>query len=152
MPAMPEHAEDMAPRLRAADVLEVYRSHGHGALEALLSGLDSSEEAYTLFLDGRPAAMFGVAPIQRSLLGTVWAHSIWLLGTDDLTRHPRDFLRTSRRVFPYIASRYPVLFNMVDDEYTGALRWLEWLGFWVGYPEPFGPFGHPFRSVVYRRK
>jgi len=40
---------------------------------------------------------------------------------------------------------YPRLVNHVDERNEASKRWLSWLGFELGEPEPHGPFGIPFR-------
>ena len=39
---------------------------------------------------------------------------------------------------------HPVLRNVVDARNTVSIRWLEWLGFTLGTPQPMGVCGLPF--------
>ncbi len=151
VPACLEHAAALAPRLRAEDVAEVLASHGHGPLEALTAALAASELAGALLVDGEVAALYGVAPVRETILGPPVAGSIWLLGSDALGRHRREFLRRSRLVVAEALERYPLLFNFVDARYTAALRWAAWLGFEVLPAQPHGVAGLPFHRIVMRK-
>ena len=128
LPAMPAHAEWVAPRLRAADAFEVRMMSGSAPLVALRRGLVLSSETWTGTVDGRPVCLFGIAP--RSLLSDVAAP--WLLGTDEIALHAWAFLRRNRAVVARWRAQYRRLENLVWAENTAALRWLGWLGFTLG--------------------
>ncbi len=88
--------------------------------------LKQSALAWTAFdMGGIPVATWGVAPFpQDSRFGVPW-----LLGTDAIGNSYRDFLRLSRHFDEIMSRWFLALANMIDAEYAGALRWLEWLGF-----------------------
>jgi hypothetical protein len=142
------HCQELAPRMRVEDRAEVWASAGLDPLEALRVSVKASAVAYAALFDGEVAALFGVSPA-GSVLGT--AGVVWALTGDLVERHPRAFLRYSEPVLAHLLEHYPLLMNMVDDRYSGALRWVKWLGFTVGPPEPFGRQGRPFRRIEMRR-
>lgn len=123
-------AEDIpaiAARMRAADRNEIEASHGHTPEQALTSSLQHSTAAWTGLIDGEPVCMFGVGPI--SILAGRGAP--WMLGTDQIERWPRTFLRRCRPCVEAMLAVYPYLENYVDDRNEKSKQWLRWLGFRV---------------------
>lgn len=134
VPSRPEHAA-IVPYLRQADLDEIHAMTETDPAAAVSWSIASSERGYTALLDGKPCAVFGV-------------HDgvIWLVGTDEITRHPVTFYRYSRRIFQKLKQGYSRLYNFVHAGNTFSLRWLRWLGFSV---EP--PHNH-FHYVHYDNK
>ncbi len=54
--------------------------------------------------------------------------SVWLLGTDEVDKHPREFLKFSAEWRRKLFDRYEVLRNVVDTKNTSSIRWLRWMG------------------------
>jgi hypothetical protein len=134
-------AEILAPRLRRADLDELEASHGTGALEALLDGVRLSQEAWTMLSpSGRVAGMCGVTPDEQH----PEAGRVWLLGSDELSAHPRAFLEVTSALIEHLAGSWGVLYNAVDERYGAALRWLGWLGF-----EPVGRVTAPVSGAPF---
>lgn len=146
LPARQAHVEALVPWVRGEIVAEVEAS-GFTSLEALELGLEVSTEAWVALLEGEVVAIWGVAPVP----GEPHLHSVWMLNSHLVEARPRLFLRACRAEVARLLETYPALCNLVDDRYTRALRWAEWLGFCVGEPVPFGPEGVPFRPIVLRR-
>ena len=140
-PAHAWHAKYLSGRLRAADVEEIEAASGRTPEAALFYSLGASDEdmRWACLYDGLPVALFGVGGVRPD------AGSVWLLGSDELTRPAKTFLRLSREYVDLMHTRYPLLFNRVDDRHRESQRWLRWLGFEpVGdFPE-YGPEGRPF--------
>lgn len=138
--AEPSDADLIAPMLRRNDALEVIRAgHGH-ILPAMRRSVEESRQGGMagLFLDdGQPVALFGVAP--RMDVGIPW-----LVGTDAINRHQKTFLRETRFWVDQWRQQHSILMNHVDARYTGAIRWLSWLGFTIGAPQPHGLDGAMF--------
>jgi hypothetical protein len=149
--ATPEHAEALAPQMRLEDEAEVVASGFADAREALLVSLAGSLAAYALLFDGEVAALFGVAPLDETLLGTSSSGVAWVLTGRAATRHRKAFVRWSRPALALLLRERHHLVNMVDARYAAALRWARWLGFRIGEPEPFGPHGHLFCPISIRR-
>jgi hypothetical protein len=146
VPATEAHAHELAPSLRPADAAEVKASGGFEPLDALLASLGVSEVASTLLIDGKVAAIFGVAPAHFDVEGEGVRDVgvVWLLGGTALFEAPLSFLRRCRPVVREFLERYPLLMNAIDARYEKALRWAKWLGFQVMEPVPFGFEGRPF--------
>ncbi|KAF0146559.1 MAG: hypothetical protein FD153_100, partial [Rhodospirillaceae bacterium] len=92
VPAVASHISIFAPHIREADRAEVWASGHFTPEEALRRSLALSTHAWTIFIEGDPLAMWGVAPL--NLLAGVGAP--WLLSTDAVDRYPRTFLRHCR--------------------------------------------------------
>lgn len=143
-----EDAKELAPRLRQEDVDEILAGSGASALDALTEGVRRSVYSRSASVDGRVIAMWGVAPTDADpKLGIAW-----LLGSPDLSRHRRPFLRHARHELAAMLIVRPVLINFVDGRYAAALRWVTWLGFEVGEPRPLRPNGIPFHCIHISRE
>lgn len=127
----------ISANMREADIAEV-RAVGRKPMQSLLDGWELSDKCETIFVDGEPAAMWGVAPSDWSR-GT-----IWLLGTDRLTENPTTFLRGAKRKLSHALRSYSTLENYVSETNSVHLRWLEWLGATFGKRHEIGgvPFIH----------
>lgn len=146
VPATEAHARAMAPRMRESDVREVQASCGYAPLQALLDALAVSSWARALLFDGEVAALVGVAPTGHALIG-----SAWLLGTEAIREHKREFLGLCRPTLEEMLELCPVLCNYVDARNEVSLRWLARLGAVLGAPEPYGAEGLPFVPFLLRR-
>lgn len=141
-PAVIEDCLDLAPRMRKQDMDEVRASHGHSPVEALLSSLNCSEEAFSIIHNDQVIGMFGVAPIVNRL-GTPW-----LLASDELPLVSREFLPESRKWIESLTPRYDVLINYVHSKNTVSKRWLKWLGFNLLNERTFGVNTEKFNPFV----
>lgn len=115
----PKHAV-IAPYLRLADI-EEHNAMSDISIDVALSySIAHSEKGFAVELDGRLTAIFGVN-----------SGVIWLVGTDEITRHPITFYRLSKKIFERLSDGYERLFNFVDERNTLSVRWLKWLGFTI---------------------
>ncbi len=130
----------VAAHLRAGDRAEVWASGRREPLDAIVRSVALSSHVWAGWIDGEPAAVFGVGP--ASLASGVGVP--WLLGAEILDRHPLALMEVSRDWLARVLTIYPHLENHVDARNRRALRWLDWLGFTIHAPEPHGPFGLPF--------
>jgi len=127
-------------------VAEVAASHGHTIERAMELGVRLSLRAWYAEHRGEPVALFGVAT--SSVLSG--RGSPWLLGTDAAERYPVAFLRTSQELLPWMQHGFQWLENWVDERNTASQRWLNWLGFELDEPQPWGRAGLPFRRFYMR--
>jgi hypothetical protein len=142
VPAHTDHLFWLASNMSEADRDECMASVGLGPYRALADSLERSVAAWTGMVDdSRPVCMFGVSPMD--ILGGVG--SPWLLGTPEIRKHAKTFLRLNRQYVPRMLDLFPVLVNYVDARHTVAIRWLKRLGFLFD-PEPvaYGLWGLPF--------
>lgn len=112
----------MSKGLRDQDAKEL-EALGVDPRPSLEHGLKHSTECLTVVVDSSPCAMFGVVP-HEGRFGI-----IWLLGTDDLFKVSRRFLRESKHWLEHITKNYDLVGNVVHRGNTVSIRWLSWLGF-----------------------
>lgn len=147
LPALREHAEELALNLRPEDLEEISLSGFGDPLEAILSSIEVSALAYALLIDDEVVAIAGVAPRRTD-------HSVgvvWCLKGLGIHRHPLTFVRLCRPAIAHFLGHYPTLTNIVDAKYSAALRWARWMGFTVDEARPFGPAGRPHHRIHIRR-
>lgn len=143
VPADIGHIDAMRGRFRAADIVEVRAAADMTVEEALAAAIAEAHVAATVLLDGRPEAVFGVTV--ADLLSGVG--SPWMLGTDELFRHPKLMLKMGRHYVSILRRRYYRLYNYVHAENHASIRWLSRIGFVVHPPVKYGVHGelfHPF--------
>jgi RimJ/RimL family protein N-acetyltransferase len=126
--------------MRKADREEVEALSGRDPREVLVESVERSASAWAGLADGKLVCLFGVVPM--SLVGVTGIP--WLLGSDDVCTYGRAFLRRNRAYVHAMLAEYPVLTNVVDARNDVSIRWLRWLGFRLGEPQPMGPHGLPF--------
>lgn len=135
-------ADDLAPRLRAADADEL-RANGREPLAGLRRAAAVSAQLSAITEPcGRPLALFGFVDLGNG------AACPWLLGSDDLVdRHRGWFIRNSQTIVRSGDHRWGHFWNRVDARNILHIRWLRWVGFGVGPAAPHGPYGLPFHSI-----
>jgi hypothetical protein len=104
---------------------------------------------YTAFVgthDDIPMCIFGVK--EGSLLQPVARP--WMIATPELSFHASKFLRGSVGVVEIWKQQFGFMENWVYEKNVEAVRWLQWLGFSVYYPSPFGPYNLPFHRFEMR--
>lgn len=147
-PVQPGDIEFVAEHMRVADIAEVYAC-GHAPLEALRFSVDRSAMVRTATVCGRPAAIFGVAPL-GSVLDPRGAP--WLLGTDDVPLAPRALARLARFYTREMLGAFPHLVNSVHARNAPAVAWLTHMGFRLGVTYNHRVTGEPFTIFEMRRK
>lgn len=141
VPATLEHAVELSRTMREADREEAWAAGHMRPYEALVGALRASMDARTGLADGKVLCMFGVA--RASFLSRTTLP--WMLGSADLPKHARAFLRGSREYVAEIGEKHENLINFVDARNELAIKWLSWLGFTVAdEPEPYGRDQLPF--------
>ena len=138
----------VSTHLRASDFDEVFAATGDSPHIEVADSWELSSRRFMIFNKrAQPVAVLGVRPLEAfSRIGI-----IWLLGTDGLGNMKKFFLRISKPIIKYLMDGYDVVFNYVDNRYLGALRWMEWCGFTVHAPEPFGALKLPFNQCTMER-
>jgi hypothetical protein len=137
-------AERMASRLRLADEAEVLAAYNFTPLEALRRSIRASRAPRAWLVDGEPGAMWGVEPVAvGARIGIAW-----LLGTEEIDRHPLVFWRLCKDELRRMLAEWRVLLNYIDAHYEKSLRWARGLGFQVDAPRPFGALGAPFCTAA----
>ena len=118
VPAEDQHANQLEPRLREADRSEALRGGWPRALDALLYGVRNSR-SFVVLSYGVPVMICGISNDA----------SVWALGTDYITEHPKEFMRISKRIFPWLFAGLPVVWCLMDTLNTVHASWLSAMGF-----------------------
>lgn len=139
--ARPSHVGTIATRIRPIDRDECAIA-GMSPRDALRTGLATSETVWTVKVDGRPEAMFGV--VGTSLIEG--RGRVWMLMTEDGAKQHRAIVRFGRIYTAALARHYRVLENHVHAKNDKAIRWLTRLGFHVGPVDVIR--GQPMRFFV----
>jgi hypothetical protein len=139
-PATPDHAADLASRLRPADLAEIEAASGRPPADVLAESLDRALEARVALLDGRPIAIWGLGTLSMMFGPGV----PWMVASPEIASVGQRFLRESRRQVAVMLGRYAVLTNHVDARNAPAIKYLRWLGFTFGVATPWGHAGLPF--------
>lgn len=135
----------IADGMRKPDEEEVWAAAHMTPVQAVLHSCSGCKPKVGL-ADGRPVCLFGVSSnTALSFTGTPW-----MLATDELELHQKPFIRRCRPVMAEMKEEFDLLRNWVDARNTIAIRWLEWLGFEVHEPQPFGVEGLPFHLFEMR--
>ncbi|EHX1545272.1 hypothetical protein [Citrobacter freundii] len=148
VPATADHIEAMLPHVRQADVEEFLATNGWSPRRVLETGLRTSTFCCAGLVNGEVATIFGVAP--ASMIGG--SGIPWLVGTDALEKYQRTFLRRCGKVVNAMLTVYPYLENYVDARNHVARVWLNWLGFTIEEPKPYGIQRLPFHRFHMERK
>jgi hypothetical protein len=140
VPALLHHVDAIAATMRPMDAAECW-SLGVAPLDGLRQSCAASLACWTALEAGRPIAMWGVSAAE--MMGRTGCP--WLLGSERLGAHRRQFLRESRARLAPMKAMFPRLENHVLADYRASVRWLAWLGFTLDDPAPMGPFGAQWR-------
>lgn len=88
---------------------------------------DCPTETWTFLHKDTPLAMGGVVQIFYDEY--VRCGSVWMLGSYDISKHARMFMKLSHKMLDYLLTRYDYLENVVPVDHTHTLRYLNNLGF-----------------------
>jgi len=134
--ATPEDAHKLAPKMRNADREEIKASHNSTPLNALLFPFTQlKHKTFTIIgtEEEDVIGMFGVVPCETKDYGIAW-----LLSSEELLNHTRQFLRECPKWVNEMSKDYKYLYNYVDERNIVAIKWLQFLGFKVIETLPYG--------------
>jgi hypothetical protein len=144
VPARPEDAIQITPYLRSADKAELEAVTGlNSCLSTLLYGV-SFGKAWAMKEDfgelELPFALFGVLPFEKTV------GIPWMVATDDLIKHKKFFVKTSREYIPKMQALYPGgLFNYIDARNKIHIDYIKHFGFEIdGLTDYYGMAKLPF--------
>ena len=152
VPAGRVYANQLAPRLRESDKIEIYASSGMEPLEALLQSIEVSDEdmCWAATLNGLPVAMFGANHLMGE--GENKIGGIWMLCSPAIYTNKRDFMRKCQQYLAIMHERYEYLTNFIDSRNVPSMHWLPHLGFKpVVEVEEYGFLKVPFIQYVSQR-
>lgn len=119
----PDDLRFIAENLRDQDEVEVSLLTRSPMVDVLVASQEASIITLGIFLDGKPAGVFGLTEVSPEV------GAPWLLGTDLLVKHSREWLGVAPAMRDLFHSRYPTLMNMLHTKNTRSKRWLKKLGF-----------------------
>lgn len=122
--AHPRHINRVANAMRVHDRLEC-RALGVSPKHALRRALKASVLSWTILHDGKPMAMFGVAP--ANLMEGIG--SPWLLSADGIEKAIRQIVKVGPRFVEAMQDDFPRLENMIAVENRGGVWMIRSLGF-----------------------
>lgn len=124
-PVTAEDVEFIASRLRAADIAELKAaSETTSPLETIQRALIHSDESFVYCNGDTPIAIGGV--VHRTELD---GGAPWLLGTEEIFKHPRTLLKASTKKINEWLSKYKFLTIAVHVENKQSIQFIEHLGF-----------------------
>ena len=140
-------AFELAVKLRKEDVEEIWASHHRTPEEALVEGVSSSSLCFTIERNEKPIAIFGVVP--ETILGS--SAIIWLLGSEDINKVSKAFIRNSRQFVTIFLDHYTYLHNWVHVNNKKSIQWLKYIGAKFDEAKPYGLEGEEFHYFNFRR-
>lgn len=115
----------LAPRLRKADLREIFATGYKDPVESLTAGLESPDGCVVgTDPEGVPLIIGGTSPSHEPLLGYGW-----MMASEDIHKHWVHVLRNTTQWINHYRKHYRVLANAVHAENTLHIRWLRWAGF-----------------------
>lgn len=148
--ATEEDAESISTRLRKADLIEMHSFHDEGEdpADVLKRGIYlSGEDCWTMTLkDGTPVAIFGITPCNEHF------GAVWMMGTNQITKIHREFLRNCRDWLPVLHQKYPLLGNVVYAKNDIHIKWLKFMGFhFIKKHKSLGNMDLPFYEFIHKQ-
>lgn len=139
---------ELADNLRMDDIAEIYNSHHKTPETALMDGYINSILCLSIERQERVIGMFGIVP--HTILGN--AATIWLLGSPEIEKVQKAFIRHSKRFVDMFLGYYPYLENWVSCQNILSIKWLRWLKADIEPAMPYGIEGQFFRHFYFRRE
>ena len=121
--------------LREFDKLECETLHGENWKETEYNEIMNSSSHILLGVDKNdvPVCIGGVCDTSEQGVGVVW-----LLSTNDVTKHKFSFLKEMKKEFEKYDEKYWFLYNFIYCKNHIAKNWLKWIGFKFDIPKPVG--------------
>lgn len=118
---------------------------GHDPLTIPMTSLCLSDPdlRWSLLDQGRAVGVCGASRLNDEV------GIVWLLTANGFGRDVRAVQKITRELLDKMHSRYPILFNWIDDRNLRSLRWLRAAGFFPTVTDPdYAGSGHSFTCHV----
>ena len=138
--------EYLENRLRRSDVAELWAADHVTPKYALMESFDKSSHCFTIE-NGKPIAMFGVVPDERSQD----VATAWLLASDVFKELNGRVARESKRIIDFLLTKYSLIENFVDERNKDSIKWLRFCGADMSEPMEYGPDKMLFRYFCIRK-
>lgn len=124
VPATPEHLPLIAAAMPSEGVRELAEVYGQNPEETLRRNLLASTEAWTMFHDTVPLAIFGVAPLSVM----EGRGEFWVIGTTHICAHRLSFARSCRKFLPRLMRDWNEVIGLLEHGRPDVVKWAAWLG------------------------
>lgn len=138
--ATPNLVRKLRDNLREGDIKEIER-YGLTVQKAVWDSYRTSMVRKIALADGEVACMWGVSGNCMGMIGIPW-----LLTASIVEKHPLAFVLYYREEVKNMLKLFPVLENIVDADYSQAIKLMELVGFTVSEPQAMGKHGKMFRK------
>lgn len=145
----PSAVQHIADNMRQADVDEVMASHGHTAHEAMTFSIRASQLVSVVEIYDEPSCVVGLTAGKSTITRV---GSPWMLGTDNITKHRKIFVKSSPVVIEDMLHECNLLSNYVHVKNHASIRWLKGLGFTIESPVEYGINEELFHPFYLRKK
>ncbi len=155
------HITELCRRMRRSDREEVEAGCGLPIEQVVRYSIATATDGGVVFwkpsrAEVRPiweyqaglVCIFGVGPVAGEERNGI----PWLLGTEELDRHPKQLLRSAGRVLKTMQRNYDRLHNYVHAKNDKSIRFLRHMGFAIGEPERWGVTGELFCEFSWSNK
>lgn len=122
-PSVLADAEIIGPALRAIDKFESFAVLGAAPADAVRLSILHSAMAWTGEVDGTPYSCGGFSEYSSGVA------CIWQLGTDNVAKNAKDYLRVGKWLVSRHADDYAVVFNLISAANRASMRYVQALGF-----------------------
>lgn len=97
---------------------------GYSPFEALSHVFEIvNSRTYAIKNDGECIGMCGTVPLEQD------RGSVWMLGTSDINKYSKPFLRKCKDVIDLLQGDYEVIENICPAGHSETIMWLTWCGF-----------------------
>ncbi len=145
------HMLSITDSLRQADQDEIRAASGLGPDMGLIDSWCKSFKTWAIIHGGEVAAVIGL--VRCVSVGVYDTGIPWMLGTDLMDEVKIFFTRQSKRfIRNEMLSEVGHLINYVDVRNKKAVGWLDYCGFELRGPIPFGPDKLPFMKMYLNKE
>jgi hypothetical protein len=138
--------EAIASDMRQADADEVWASHRHTPIQAMMSSWAASDFSVIVTINNEPCVMIGLV-IRDILMG---CGVPWMLGTNNALKYKKHYVTQVPPVINEMLTICPELFNYVHGKNKVSINWLRKFGFIIDEPTPHGYGGELFHRFHLR--
>lgn len=134
VPCTLEHINQLKPRIREADRVELTLSAGQSPEYLLEVSFHGSAKCFAWLDDGVVLCVFGVVPSRTPGMGVPW-----MISSEEAVSKGKRLVRYCFEKIMELGKGYDYLYNYVHADNHVAVRWLKWCGFIFLDPIPWGP-------------
>jgi hypothetical protein len=147
IPATEDHVQPLIDNINPDIAREMKLLKDIPLKKSVSSCISRSSEAWTALYNGEVICIFGIRC--KSLLSRT-AYP-WLLTTNLVKDHKRNFLKGAKISINKWLESYDVLENYIPAGLDKLVRWVEWAGFVVEPSKPVGQKGRFLHRIEMRK-